>query len=467
LQLELLKYFPFEPTKDQSLAIEKIEDFYWSLHKRSALVLKGYAGTGKTTLIGALVEALKSKNIPIVLMAPTGRAAKVMSNYSNHIATTIHRGIYLFDNKSDGIGFSLKRNLMKNAFIIIDESSMIASSGGLGGSFLAPGQTLLNDLCRFTFNGSQNKILFVGDDAQLPPVGSDKSPALQPDFLERELNIVASIVHLKEVTRQSQESKILYNANKLRLQIQNESIEVPKFECNDSDFKAVENFEIEEEIQSSYSLEGLEETIIICRSNRDANQLNQYVRFQMLGREGELDAGDRLMVVKNNYYWLKDYESPQFIANGEMIEVVKIGEIEEKYGLRFCNATARLNTSDFEFETKLLLDVLNNDGPTLSKEQFLAFLGELEKEMPYPNNQKERKIFLKEHSYYNALQVKFGYAITCHKAQGGQWNHVFFMQGYFTDDHLDKSYLRWLYTGITRAKQKLFLINFHPDFISR
>jgi exodeoxyribonuclease-5 len=467
LTLHLKNHFPFEPTSDQEVAIQKIEDFHLNLHKRSALVIKGYAGTGKTTLIGSLVKALNSQDTPVILMAPTGRAAKVMSEYSQHIATTIHRGIYLFDNKDDSFGFSLKRNLLKNATVIIDESSMISSSGGLGSSFLAPGQTLLDDLCQFVFNDYNNKLILVGDDAQLPPVGSNYSPALNIDFLQRELNIHAELAELHKVTRQSQDSQILFNANNLRIQIQEKNESIPKLKCNKSDFKSLESFEIEEEIQSAYHLEGIEETIIICRSNRDANQLNQYVRFQMLGREGEIDAGDRLMVVKNNYFWLKDYDSPQFIANGEMIDVVKTGEIEEVYGLRFCNASVQFNGSSFEFQTKLLLDTLNSDAPGLTKEVFLTFLNEIEKEMPFPNNKKERKKFLKEHPYYNALQVKFGYAITCHKAQGGQWNQVFFMQGYFTEEHLDLGYLRWLYTGITRAKKKLNLINFHHDFISQ
>lgn len=465
--LNIKEFFPFEPTSDQQAAFDSIEEFHIDVFKRNALIIKGYAGTGKTTLIAALVKALESKSINFLLMAPTGRAAKVMSSYSECPASTIHRGIYLFNSGDQSSGFSLKRNLLKNTYVIVDEASMIASAGGIGGSFVQPGQTLLDDLCKFVYNGFNCKLILVGDDAQLPPVHDDKSPALNPEYLHYNFNLNIRTAHLKQVTRQSQLSGILFNANKLRLQIQTDEIDIPEFDCSFDDFNQLQAFDIEDAIQSSFSNEGAEETIVICRSNRDANQLNDYIRFQMLGRESELDAGDRLMVVKNNYFWLQDFENPQFIANGEIIEVQRIGEIEEKYGLRFCNAQCYVQETNIQFEAKLLLTTLKANGPALSKEEFIEFMKELEHEMPNPYNKKERKEFLKTHPYYNALQVKFGYAITCHKSQGGQWNHVYFMQGYFTDEQLDLSYLRWLYTGITRAKTKLYLLNFKKEFFNQ
>jgi exodeoxyribonuclease-5 len=443
-----------------------LEEFYATGLKKSALIIKGYAGTGKTTLISAFINYLNHQEKSIVLMAPTGRAAKVISSYSGMEANTIHKSIY-FQTTVDGqMQFKLQQNKLQNAFFIVDEASMIGSFGGIGGSFISKGDSLLDDIVKFVYSGINCKLVFVGDVAQLPPVGSNESDALKKDYLDYKYKIFCDEVNLTDITRQSLNSGILSNATLVRNIIDSKEAVFPVLSDDFEDIKFLSGFEIEEELQNSYTEVGINQTVILCRSNKQANRLNQYIRYQVLFREDELSAGDLLMVVRNNYHWLKDFTDLDFIANGQMVEVLKVSGYEEKYGFKFANVTIALSdNAQHDIDLKVLLTTIYSESPALTKEEGRSLYEQVWEEYSYIPNKKERMTELKKDPYFNALQVKFGYAITCHKSQGGQWDHVFLDQGYFVDDMLDISYLRWYYTAITRAKQKLYFINPNPKFI--
>jgi ATP-dependent exoDNAse (exonuclease V) alpha subunit len=463
----LVNYFPHQPTPSQQKAIATLENLIQTRLPKSALVLLGYAGTGKTTLISSFVNYLTAFNYNVFLMAPTGRAAKVMSVYSHQTAYTIHKSIYFQTNQNGQVLFTLQKNKLSNAFFIVDEASMIADSGGLGGSFANKGASLLDDLIQFVYSGNNCKLILVGDVAQLPPVGTFRSNALNPDFLNYKYKLYCDCVELTDITRQSLESGILYNATLVRSFI-HKNKEYPKLVTSKfKDVKVLKGFEIEEQLQLSYQNKGLANTIILSRSNKQANGLNQFIRNSILFKEEEVSAGDQLMVVKNNYFWLAEDGKMDFIANGQMIEVCKVANYEEKYGFRFANCSIILpENPDLQFEVKILLNTLYSESPALTTDENKLLYETVLADYEHIKNREERQKELKKNPYFNALQVKFGYAITCHKAQGGQWSDVFIDQGYFVEDMLDESYIRWMYTALTRAQNNLFFIQIHPNFIA-
>ena len=460
----LRQNFPFEPTNDQKYAIEVVSRFLPSKVKNPLLILKGYAGTGKTSLVISLVKTLPRLSLDFVLMAPTGRASKVLSSYTEKFAMTIHKKIYTVEKQADGTdGFSLGVNRHYNTVFIIDEASMIS-----GETEYFTGSSLLEDVIKYVYNNKGCRLIFLGDTAQLPPVGSVLSPALNLDFIKRNYSVVAAEVELTEVVRQTQDSGILYNATTIRETLQDDD-DLIRFKVNDfEDVIKVNGYDLEEELESAYSNYGWEDTIVICRSNKTANIFNQQIRTRIRWQEEEISSGDYMMVVRNNYFWLPKESKAGFIANGDTIEVTKIISDEERYGFRFINATIRLidYPDEPEHEVKMLLDTIMANTPSLTSEENKRFYHSVRKDYMHIANKREIAIKMKSDPYFNALQVKFGYAVTCHKSQGGQWKAVFVDQGYLTDDSIDVEYLRWLYTAFTRATEKLYLVNFHEKFFT-
>ena len=454
LKYRIRSAFGYEPTAEQQGAMDVFATFMTDSRMMPVMVMRGSAGTGKTTLAAAIVKALLSMNQQLVLMAPTGRAAKVFSLYAGHAAYTIHRRIYR--QKSLEGGFELNYNNAKDTLFIVDEASMISISG--------EGRSVLDDLISFVYNGRNCRLMLIGDQAQLPPVGEEESPALMAPVL-RSYCLHVYECTLNEVLRQSQESGILWNATKIRGMGSEECgvrIALPKIQIDGfTDIKVVPGDELIEQLASSYSRVGLDETMVVTRSNKRANIFNQGIRNQILGREEELCSGDLLMIVKNNYFWgEKEASHFSFIANGDHAVVRKVRNVQELYGFRFAEVTMTFpDYDDYELTATVLLDTLTSEAPALTREQQeQLFQGVMEDYADIPRKA-DRLKKLKEDKYYNALQIKFAYAATCHKAQGGQWAHIYVDQGYMTDDMLSTDYLHWLYTAFTRATEQLYLIN--------
>ena len=462
----LLKDFPHTPTNKQGSTLHLLADFVLSENNNEVFLLKGYAGTGKTTIIGTLVKNIRKIKQSVVLLAPTGRAAKVISNYSQKEAFTIHKKIYYPKaQKGGGVTFTLQKNKHRNTIFIVDEASMIPDINQE--SRLFENGSLLDDLMQYVYGGHNCKLLLIGDSAQLPPVKLDISPALDRHTLENYYNKDVKAIELDEVVRQQKDSGILVNATKIRSQLDEGFYENFKFQ--ETNFKDVvrpfDGQELMDAINESYSNLGNEETVFIVRSNKRANLYNQNIRSRILFQEQELAAGDYLMVVKNNYYWLETNSDAGFIANGDIIEILEIFSIKELYGFRFAQVHVRL--IDYPkmnpFETVLLLDTLSSETPSLSYEDSNRLYQEVMKDYESLKSNYKKFLAIKKNVYFNSLQVKFSYAITCHKSQGGQWDTVFVEQPYLPNG-IDKEYLRWLYTAITRAKDKLYLIGFKDDF---
>ena len=462
----LVEKFPHEPTPKQSVALQKLAQFVLSKDKEHLFLLKGFAGTGKTTLVGTLVNNLWKTTMKSVLMAPTGRAAKVMSNYSNTQAFTIHRKIYFPKKQSGGgVQFVLAPNKHRNTVFIVDEASMIPDTPT--DSKLFENGSLLDDLIMFIYSGHNCKLILIGDTAQLPPVHLDLSPALDEGKLSLNYNKEITKLELDEVVRQSEDSGILVNATLLREQLRDSFFEDFRFNVNTfSDIvRLVDGYEIQEAIDASYSENGKEETAIIVRSNKRANLYNENIRTRILFLENDLAVGDYMMVVKNNYFWLKPNSEAGFIANGDIIEVLEIFAFKELYGFKFAEVKVKMvdYPNQKPFETVLLLDTINAVTPSLSYEDGNRLYQEVMKDYAHELSKYKKFLGVKNNRYFNALQVKFSYAITCHKSQGGQWNTVFVEQPYLPNG-IDKEYLRWLYTAVTRAKEQLYLIGFKSDF---
>ncbi|WP_299554353.1 AAA family ATPase [Seonamhaeicola sp.] len=458
--------FPFQPTSKQEVVLQQLSDFIFNKASNALYVLKGYAGTGKTTIIGTIVTNLWKAKKSAVLMAPTGRAAKVISNYSKKEAFTIHKKIYFpKKEKGGGVKFVLQPNKHKNTIFIVDEASMIPDTPGE--SKLFENGSLLDDLMQYVYSGHQCKLLLIGDTAQLPPVKLDLSPALNENSLRLNYNKDVSKMELDEVVRQEYDSGILANATVLREALSNSIHDYFKFDLNGFKdiVRLIDGHDIMDAINGAYSDLGNEETAIIVRSNKRANLYNQQIRSRILFNENELTAGDYLMVVKNNYFWIKPTTEAGFIANGDIIEVLEIFKIEALYGFRF--ATVKIRMVDYPrmrpFETVLLLDTIHAETPSLSYEDSNRLYQEVAKDFENESSNYRRFLKIKGSKHFNALQVKFSYAITCHKSQGGQWHTVFVEQPYLPNG-IDKDYLRWLYTAVTRAKEKLYLIGFKDDF---
>lgn len=456
--------FPFNPTPQQEISLSKIAEFILSPDERKLFLLCGYAGTGKTSLVSALVRTLEQLGRKSVLLAPTGRAAKVFSYYSGKPAHTIHKWIYRQKSILDSSRFELMENRAVNTLFIVDEASMISNGGT---SNFGTG-ALLDDLVEFVYSGRGCSLLLLGDTAQLPPVGDMLSPALSSSEL-RSMFLNVETVEMTQVMRQLDSSGILYNATMLRnLVSSSASMELPRVRLSGfEDVCCVRGDELIEAIESCYGDAGIEETIVLCRSNARANVYNEGIRRRILYREERLTRGDMLMVVKNNYYWREVLgksdktllEKLDFIANGDVARVVRVGCVEEMYGFSFADVTLSFIDYDCELEVKILLDTLTSESPSLTREESERLFTAVWDDYPEIRSKRKRMEEVRNNPYYNALQVKYGYAVTCHKAQGGQWQRVFLDQGFVKEDMLNTDYYRWLYTAFTRASEKLYLVN--------
>lgn len=464
-ELQIKENFRLQPTLEQEKALKNLSEYLFSGKEKDVFLLKGYAGTGKTSLIGALVKALVQLKQPVILLAPTGRAAKVFSQYAEHPAYTIHRRIYKEKTVNDiSSAFTLNYNRFKHTVFIVDEASMIGNDG-ISGSVFGSGR-LLDDLIEYIYSGDGNRLIFLGDVAQLPPVGENFSPALSISTLVNlGLNVVSA--ELTQVVRQSKDSGILYNATLIRDMLRNGNEEFPKIKIQGfEDVSPLPSYELIESITSSYCKVGIEETMVICRSNKRANIYNNGIRNMVLGREDELSSGDRIMIAKNNYYWTEGIKDIDFIANGDIAFVRKVRNSRELYGFRFADVTLEFPDYDnYELEVTVLLDTLQSEAPSLTKEQQeLLYNKILEDYLDEPKKEILKK--LRTNEYFNALQIKYAYAVTCHKSQGGQWAHIYLDQGYISEETKTTDYYHWLYTAITRATEKLYLVNWPVNLLS-
>jgi ATP-dependent exoDNAse (exonuclease V) alpha subunit len=457
--------FPFSPTIKQDSFFQKIAVFITNTNNDAIFVLKGYAGTGKTTVISTIVNNLVEINKKYILLAPTGRAAKVIANYSNKPAFTIHKKIY-FPKKSSsgGVAFTMQQNKHKNTIFIVDEASMISDVAAE--SKMYENGSLLDDLISYIYSGENCKMILLGDTAQLPPINLDISPALNTDTLELNYDKKVDWIELDEVMRQELNSGILYNATNLRELLKDTFITEFKFKLKG--FKDIirltDGYDIQDAINQAYSNYSIEDTAFIVRSNKRANQYNEQIRTKILDKESDLSTGDYLMVVKNNYFWLKEKDEAGFIANGDIIEVLEIYSFKELYGFNFAKVKIRMvdYPNQIPFETVLILDTIKSESPSLTYEQSNKLYEEVMQDYEHLTTKYAKFQKVKENEFFNALQVKFSYAITCHKSQGGQWNTVFIEQPYLPEG-IDRDYIRWLYTAITRAKDKLYLIGFKDE----
>jgi exodeoxyribonuclease V len=452
------------PTDDQSDALKKLAGYICDNNNDVIFLMTGYAGTGKTSIISSVVKTLELLRMRSVLLAPTGRAAKVLASYSGRQAFTIHKKIYRQKSSKDGLGsFSLDRNLHKDTFFIVDEASMVSNSSG-DSSLFGSGK-LLDDLIEYVYSGTDCKLILVGDTAQLPPVGSTLSPALDPSSLE-EYGFGLISCELRQVVRQSESSGVLMNATRVRLQVAETNLVHPSIDCiNYKDTIRITGEELIDEISSAYGTCGMEGTIIVVNSNKQANRYNQGIRNRIFFREEEICPGDMVMVVKNNYFIIDEQEDGAgFIANGDIAEVKKIRKYEERYGFRFADMVLKFPDYNLEVESKVMMDVLHLDTPALPSEKNRELFQNVIAD--YLNIRTRRKQFeaVKSNPYFNALQIKFAYAVTCHKAQGGQWGRVFIDQGMFNRNEITIDYLRWFYTALTRSTEKVYLVNFSEEW---
>jgi len=459
----LINNLQFSPTEGQKILIDFLAEMMISSADRQLMLIKGYAGTGKTSVVSAFVQTLNEFKIPSVLMAPTGRAAKVLSAYSGEQAYTIHKKIYRQKSSAEGFGaFILNFNTYNNTFFVVDEASMI-SHNSTDRSFFGTGN-LLDDLLQFVYNGRNCRLVLLGDTAQLPPVGQEESPALDRYRLEGYgLNLFEC--ELTEVVRQSQESGVLHNATIVRELITKQQTGYPTLKTDFPDVKWITGEDLIETITDAYEHYGIDETAIICRSNKQANHYNQGIRNRILYREEELTPDDYLMVVRNNYHWIKDTENISFIANGDIVRVIRIRKYIERYGFLFAEVDLCLpDYQHHEFTAIIMLDALSSEAASITDEQNRKLYHSVSEDYAHISSKAKQYKQIREDPFFNALQVKFAYAVTCHKAQGGQWQCVFLDQGWLTDEMLNTEYLRWLYTAITRATDRLYLVNFSRKF---
>lgn len=451
-------------TEDQKELAKRLSNFLFHAPDTQIFIINGYAGTGKTSLISALVQTLPLYNLKTILLAPTGRAAKVLGKYSKRPAATIHKHIYYTTNEADGTNsLKLKQNKSLNTIYIIDEASMIGEN-----ETLFSGNNLLRDLINYTTHNINNKLIFIGDTAQLPPIGSPFSPALNPQYIETVLHHNVTYYQLTQVVRQVLTSGILKNASNIRWALAHNRIKLPLFKIkNHPDIKKLDAYDMEETLMNEYRLHGVNEVVIITRTNRLANMINQYIRNRILEKENRIDIGETLMSVKNNYYWTSQSSNTDFIANGDMLQITQIYRYEEAYGFNFADIAVKFidYPEQEELELTIILDTLFDNQAALSSDKQQQLYNQLYAH--YSQNTRNKAIIqhnIKQDKYYNALQVKFSNALTCHKAQGGDWHSVFIQQSPFNSDQITPDYLRWLYTAVTRARKQLYLINFTDDF---
>lgn len=459
---------PYVPNAQQSELLLRLSRFILTGSDNEIFLLTGYAGTGKSSLVGALVKALTNLEHKTVLLAPTGRSAKVFAHYAGHAAYTIHRKIYRQQRFSpDMKGFLAGNNLHHDTLFVVDEASMINNTPG--NDYYGSGQ-LLDDLIEYVYNGNNCRLLLLGDTAQLPPVGQSASPALSPECLAS-YGLKVTAYELNEVARQTSESGILYNATMLRKLMQEHKGDIlPAPRLRLQGYTDVENLSGEfliERLSDSYDHVGMDETIVITRSNKRAGIFNQGIRNQILYREEELTAGDMLLVAKNNYYWGKEYKEIDFIANGDIARVVRVRKYYEMYGFRFADVQLQFPDLDVELDARILLDTLTSDAPALSRDENERLYTAILEDYAHIASQRERMQRLKADPWFNALQVKYAYGVTCHKAQGGQWRHVYIDMGYIDPQNLTLDFYRWLYTAMTRATEHIYFINLGEAFIER
>jgi ATP-dependent exoDNAse (exonuclease V) alpha subunit len=462
----LAKHFPFRPTEGQLRFFKQADHFLVEKkgleRYRDCFLLRGYAGTGKTTIVSTLIKVIPSFGYKSVLLAPTGRAAKVMSGYADKVALTIHKKIYkqTADSYTGTLSFQRQKNYHTHTLFIVDEASMITDEADFGN------RSLLSDLIDYVFENESNKLMLIGDVAQLPPVGQDLSPALEKSFLAKRYDMSVFDEELREVMRQDSESGILFNATALRTQLAGTEPTISIVTKSYQDVFRMTGERLEEGLRYAYDKFGPENTIILTRSNKSAVQYNEYIRRVINFSEDELDAGDRLMVVRNNYSVLEEESPAGFIANGDFVELLKIRRTHEIHGLRFADVTLRLTDYDKqpEFDTKIILDTLHAATPSLSNEDNKKLYDSVLQDYIDIKSKKERMEALRKDPFLNALQVKFAYALTTHKSQGGQWSAVFIDQGYLPEEQVNTEFIRWLYTAITRATDEVFLMNFHQHF---
>lgn len=466
----IFSFFPHEPTAGQREACAKMVDFLFDDDPQATFLLKGYAGTGKTSLVSALIKAAPRLRIKTVLLAPTGRAAKVLSGYSNRKAYTIHKKIYTSITDATGMVRSVRaQNKHSYTLFIVDEASMISAT--TDENSYAGRHSLLEDLIDFVNDGSHCRLMLIGDSAQLPPVGSAESPALSRNYLQSLADLKVHEAELTEVVRQEQMSGILANATIVRNRIMEmehgDSIQFPLFELDSyNDIIRLPGSDLEETLNSEYSSGDTEDVVFVCRSNKRANLFNQAIRNRILLRDDEIGTGDYLMVVKNNYHWLDDDSEMGFIANGDIVEVLAARNFTELYGFHFVDVTLRfIDYADEQpLECKLLLETLHSESPSLTRDEAQRLFTEVLADYADLPTKAQQLNEVRNNPYFNALQVKFAYSLTCHKTQGGQWPTVFIDQGYLTDDMIDREYLRWLYTALTRATRRVYLLNFNDKF---
>jgi ATP-dependent exoDNAse (exonuclease V) alpha subunit len=461
---DLLKKYPHAPTKKQTELFNLLVNFIFDNNNRSIFLLKGYAGTGKTTTISTVVNNLWRAGKKAVLLAPTGRAAKVISGYSKRQALTIHKKIYFPKKQKNGsVDFVLQPNKHTDTLFIVDEASMIPDRPQ--NAKLFENGSLLDDLISYVYSGHNCKIIFIGDTAQLPPVKLTLSPALEADRLSIDYHKEVTEIELDEVMRQQENSGILANATVLRMLIDNDATHF-QFNLDFPDvIRLVDGYDIQDAITMSYDNDGVEDTAFIVRSNKRANQYNQQIRTKIRGQENEISVGDYVMVVKNNYFWLKETSAAGFIANGDICEVLRIKSTKELYGFKFAEVEIRMvdYPDQKPFETVLLLDTLTSESPSLSYEESNKLYEAVKEDFAHEKSKYKQLLSIKKNPYFNALQVKFSYAMTCHKSQGGQWKRIFIEQPYLPEG-ISKEYLRWLYTAVTRAQEKLYLIGFKEEY---
>ena len=461
VEKQLLAHFSFVPTDNQKSAFRELAKFITS--ETEVFIMNGYAGTGKTTLVRALIETLQSLETPYALLAPTGRSAKVLSNYTKGTALTIHKKIYRQRSVTDGVQkFGMNFNAAQHTIYIVDEASMLSDTTGENALFGSG--SVLNDLFRFVFNEHSCKLILIGDTAQLPPIGVVESPALDADYIERNFLKKTATVTLTQIIRQAEDSGILTDATNIRNHIENEDITIPKLKTFD-DVEQIDGSMLLDALESSHNKVGIQDTIVITRTNKLANRYNAGIRNRILWKDSTVSKGDYIMIVKNNYFWTEGNKDISFIANGDIAEIVSIDKYENMYGFDFADVTLKFpDYQDLELSVKVMLNTLSSESASLTFEENNKLYSEVCAD--YADIKNKRKLYeeVKKNPYYNALQIKFAYAITCHKAQGGQWKHVYIDHGYFTDEMLNKEFLRWLYTAFTRASEKIYLVNFKDEF---
>lgn len=470
----ILKELGHEPTEGQKTLVELLSIFITEPpkpHRQPAFLLRGYAGTGKTSLVSALVRILPLAGLQSVLLAPTGRAAKVLASYSRKQALTIHRKIYKAISAEDGkLRMDISANPHKYTLFIVDEASMIPGPGGAGESGIYGHRDLLDDLITYVYSSEGCRLILIGDRAQLPPVGNEESPALDENILNNQYHLDTTVYELHEVVRQSLESGILTNATRLRQQLVPEKPELPFFHLRGfEDIRMIDGASFEDALNSCYSRFGVENTAIITRSNKRANLFNNEVRARLLFRETELSAGDIFMITRNNYFWLPSGAKAGFIANGDMAEVRRIRHIGEMYGYRFADVSIKLVDYPEEevIDVKLMLDSMNTNTPNMPQEEMQKLFDEILLDYTEITSEKARIEKVKSSQFYNAVQAKFAYALTCHKTQGGQWDAVFIDHGYLTAEMVDAGFVRWLYTALTRSTTEVYLVNFNEMFFEK